>query len=176
MLERMKAALRKYLFLEGVGVGVIVCHIFYRQIVVRRIDEGYAATVKMLQAEETERSAVCKSLNEDLNKLRWAADEWRRRYLFERVLESLPDLPATDVADAILGGVKKLGGPLDASEFVRMLRKAPENVRERIVIGCAPFVELWDDDQAQMICELLPPAERETTLEMLRDSKLRAIK
>jgi hypothetical protein len=137
------------------------------------MDEGYEASVKMLQAETTESHTLSMELMRVLKKTEQERDGLRRSYLLECLSESLWETPSTDVGDTIIGGIKKLGGTIDAIEFVKLLGKAPEDARVRVVVGCAPFVDLWYDEQAIRICALLPLSGREKTLEMLRNSKLR---
>src|ERR1039457_59714 len=134
MFDRMRAAFQKYLFWEGLVLGVIVCQVFYSRTVVRRMDEGYEASVKMLQAETTESHTLSMELMRVLKKTEQERDGLRRSYLLECLSESLWETPSTDVGDTIIGGIKKLGGTIDAIEFVKLLGKAPEDARVRVVV------------------------------------------
>jgi hypothetical protein len=292
MFDRLKAFLKKYVFWEGVVVGVLLCHACYNQFLIGRIKDGHAAEMKVTEAELRSEKQTTAQLQKEIQRredyeqkfhveavARASADrklaelqadysimdarynnllgrKWEEKYNAEKLarvaaneelailktrlvsaneqvpksdpylvkqlevlteqntiltkerdelrklyttsvsqyaptnvvtarstttdnrgkglLASLSGVPETDVAAAIIEGVRTWGGPVDGQTFIAMLSKAWLPDRSKVVTTCAPYLARpLTEAQVESISHLLWAPEAGDAMSVLMKEQMK---
>lgn len=93
MFDRVTVLLKKYVFWEGVVVGLLLCHMFYSQFLTGRIKEGHDAEVKVAQAELRAEKQTSVQLQKELQK----REDYEQKYQAEAVARATAEHKVGDL-------------------------------------------------------------------------------